>query len=210
MLEALVADLRKRLDAAERAGSRNSGKSSMPPSSDDLPGRTPPRQRRAAERAEQKKRGKQPGSPGTSMQACRRPRCHRAPTARTSGLSGGLPARPSAAPRVSWRDTRRVRGGRPRARNRTPCSRRTGWPGRTGCRCSPRPRRPAACCAIHRIRLPFSVQTPADRPYGVLFAFVTASSGVRNVSTDSTGPKISSRAIRCDWLTPVKTVGANQ
>ena len=33
---------------------------------------------------------------------------------------------------------------------------------------------------------------PADRPYGVLFAFSTASSGVRNVSTDSTGPKISS------------------
>ena len=67
VLEALVADLRKRLDATERAGSRNSGNSSMPPSSDDLPGRKPPRkQRRAAERAE-KKRGKQPGSPGTSM-----------------------------------------------------------------------------------------------------------------------------------------------
>ena len=67
VLEALVADLRKRLDATERAGSRNSGNSSMPPSSDDLPGRKPPRkQRRAAERAE-KKRGKQPGSLGTSM-----------------------------------------------------------------------------------------------------------------------------------------------
>jgi len=67
-LEALVADLRERLAAAERAGSRNSGNSSMPPSSDDLPGRKPPRkQRRAAERAEQKKRGKQPGSPGASM-----------------------------------------------------------------------------------------------------------------------------------------------
>ncbi len=65
-------------------------------------------------------------------------------------------------------------------------------------------------CAIHKIRLPFSVHTPADSPYGVLFAFVTASSGVRKVSTDSTGPKISSRAIRCDWLTPVNTVGANQ
>jgi hypothetical protein len=52
VLEALVADLRKRLEAAERAGSRNSGNSSMPPSSDDLPGRKPPRgQRRAAERA---------------------------------------------------------------------------------------------------------------------------------------------------------------
>ena len=40
----------------------------MPPSSDDLPGRKPPRkQRRAAERAGKKKRGKQPGSPGASM-----------------------------------------------------------------------------------------------------------------------------------------------
>ena len=67
-LEAVVADLREQLAAAERSGSRNSGNSSMPPSSDDLPGRKPPRkQRRAAERAEKKKRGKQPGSPGASM-----------------------------------------------------------------------------------------------------------------------------------------------
>ena len=65
-------------------------------------------------------------------------------------------------------------------------------------------------CAIHKIRLPFSVQIPADSPYGVLFALATASSGVRNVSTDSTGPKISSRAIRCAWLTPLNTVGGNQ
>jgi transposase len=65
VLEALAADLRKRLETAERAGSRNSRNSSMPPSSDDLPGRKPPRtQRRPAERAEKKKRGKQPGSPG--------------------------------------------------------------------------------------------------------------------------------------------------
>ena len=67
-LKAMVADLRDRLAAAERAGSRNSGNSSMPPSADDLPGRRPPRkQRRAADRAEKKKRGKQPGSPGASM-----------------------------------------------------------------------------------------------------------------------------------------------
>jgi transposase len=66
-LESMVADLREQLAAAERSGSRNSGNSSMPPSSDDLPGRKPPRkQRRAAERAE-KKRGKQPGSPGAAM-----------------------------------------------------------------------------------------------------------------------------------------------
>jgi hypothetical protein len=64
-LEAVVADLREQLETAGRAGSRNSGNSSMPPSSADLPGRKPPRkQRRAAERAEKKKRGKQPGSPG--------------------------------------------------------------------------------------------------------------------------------------------------
>ena len=57
-LEATVADLREQRTAAERSGSRNSGNSSMPPSSDDLPGRKPPRkQRRAAERAEKKKRG---------------------------------------------------------------------------------------------------------------------------------------------------------
>ena len=55
-LEAVVADLREQLAAAQRAGSRNSGNSSMPPSSDDLPGRKPPRkQRRAAERAEKKR-----------------------------------------------------------------------------------------------------------------------------------------------------------
>jgi len=70
VLEAMVADLRERLEAEERAGSRNSGNSSMPPSSDDRPGQKMPRkQRRAAERAEKKKRkrGKQPGSPGAAM-----------------------------------------------------------------------------------------------------------------------------------------------
>ena len=46
------------------------------------------------------------------------------------------------------------------------------------------------------MREPFSVQMPAESPYGVLFAFSTASSGVRNVRTDRTGPKISSCAIR--------------
>ena len=61
-----------------------------------------------------------------------------------------------------------------------------------------------------RMREPFSVQMPADSPYGVLFAFSTASSGVRNVSTESTGPKISSRAMRCAGETSVKNVGGNQ
>lgn len=67
-LEALIADLREELEAALRAGSRKSGNSSMPPGTDDQPGRKPPRrERRAAERAGRKKQGKQPGSPGASM-----------------------------------------------------------------------------------------------------------------------------------------------
>jgi len=43
-----------------------------------------------------------------------------------------------------------------------------------------------------------------------VFAFVTASAGVRKVMTESTGPKISCVAIRCAGATPVKTVGGNQ
>jgi transposase len=40
----------------------------MPPSGDDQPGRTPPRrERRAAESAAKRKRGKQPGAPGSAM-----------------------------------------------------------------------------------------------------------------------------------------------
>lgn len=69
-LEALVADLRGQLATLVREKSRNSGNSSLPPSSDDaVPGRKQPsrQQRRAAERSARKKRGKQPGSPGTSM-----------------------------------------------------------------------------------------------------------------------------------------------
>jgi transposase len=69
-LEARNAELAERLAVLERAASRNSANSSMAPSGDDLPGRRPPRkERRAAERAEGKKRkrGKQPGSPGAAM-----------------------------------------------------------------------------------------------------------------------------------------------
>ncbi len=64
--------------------------------------------------------------------------------------------------------------------------------------------------ATARMREPFSVQMPADRPYWLLLAFATASSGVRKVSTDRTGPKISSRATVCAWVTFVNSVGANQ
>jgi Family of unknown function (DUF6444) len=67
VLEALVSELREQLGAAERAGSRNSGNSSMPPRSDDLPGRTTPRkQRRAAERADKKS-----GGSSRAARACR-------------------------------------------------------------------------------------------------------------------------------------------
>jgi transposase len=65
--DAEIAELRERVARLERALSRNSGNSSLPPSSDDLPGRGLPRkQRRAAERGA-RKRGKQPGAPGAAM-----------------------------------------------------------------------------------------------------------------------------------------------
>ena len=59
-LEAVVAELRERLEAAERSGSRNSGNSSMPPSSDDLPGKKPPRDVRQSCHA-RPDRGRGPG-----------------------------------------------------------------------------------------------------------------------------------------------------
>jgi transposase len=55
-----VADLAARVERLERLTSRNSGSSSMPPSADDLPGRTPPRRKPSADR--KRKPGKQPGS----------------------------------------------------------------------------------------------------------------------------------------------------
>jgi transposase len=62
-----IGDLQEKVARLERLLSRNSGNSSMPPSSDDLPGRRPSRQqRRAAERAG-RKRGKQPGALGSAM-----------------------------------------------------------------------------------------------------------------------------------------------
>ncbi len=63
-----IAELREKMARLERLVSRNSGNSSLPPSSDDGPGRTRPsrQQRRAAERSA-RKRGKQPGAPGAGM-----------------------------------------------------------------------------------------------------------------------------------------------
>ena len=59
------AELLERVRALERALGRNSGNSSMPPSSDDLPGRTKPARRAA--RGSGRKRGKQKGAPGSSL-----------------------------------------------------------------------------------------------------------------------------------------------
>ena len=65
-LEAVVADLREQLAAAVRAGSRNSGNSSMPPSSDDQPGKKPPRPRQR-QGGRKRKPGKQPGALGAYL-----------------------------------------------------------------------------------------------------------------------------------------------
>jgi transposase len=64
-LTGLVRELREQLDAARRAASRNSGNSSMPPSSDDLPGRKAPAPR--AKPGGGRKPGKQPGAPGAHL-----------------------------------------------------------------------------------------------------------------------------------------------
>jgi transposase len=65
-LTAQVTDLSERLARLERAVSRNSGNSGMPPSADDLPGKTPPAPK--PKRGTGKKRqGKQRGAPGAHL-----------------------------------------------------------------------------------------------------------------------------------------------
>jgi hypothetical protein len=65
-LAAQVTDLAARLARLERAMSRNSGNSGMPPSADDLPGKTAPAPK--PKRGDGKKRqGKQPGAPGAHL-----------------------------------------------------------------------------------------------------------------------------------------------
>ena len=65
-LTALLTGLEERLAKLERAASRNSGNSSMPPSADDLPGKTAPEPGRG--RGSGKKRqGKQPGAAGAHL-----------------------------------------------------------------------------------------------------------------------------------------------
>ncbi len=69
-LQAANAELAGRLARLERLVSRNSGNSSMPPSKDSEPGRTPPDEggkRKCGGRDEGRKRGKQPGAPGSHL-----------------------------------------------------------------------------------------------------------------------------------------------
>jgi hypothetical protein len=57
--------LEQRVRRLERQASRNSGNCSLPPSTDDLPGRSKPAPRRATNSGRQ--RGKQKGTPGTTL-----------------------------------------------------------------------------------------------------------------------------------------------
>ena len=59
------AELAERVARLERLISRNSGNSSMPPSTDDLPGKKPPERR--PRRGGGRKPGKQPGAPGAYL-----------------------------------------------------------------------------------------------------------------------------------------------
>src|SRR5487761_1047300 len=65
-LTAQVADLAERLARLERAVSRNSGNSGMPPSADDLPGKTPPAPK-PGRGSGKRRQGKQPGAPGAHL-----------------------------------------------------------------------------------------------------------------------------------------------
>ncbi len=68
---AQIAELEERVARLERLISRNSGNSSMPPSTDDLPGKKPPERKPRCGCA--RKPGKQPGSPGAYLAWSDRP-----------------------------------------------------------------------------------------------------------------------------------------
>src|SRR3954451_15524482 len=65
-LTAVNEELAARLARVEHLLSRNSGNSSMPPSRDDDPGRTPPPARKRCG-GPKRPRGKQPGAPGANL-----------------------------------------------------------------------------------------------------------------------------------------------
>ena len=62
-----IAALREQVTRLERVLSRNSGNSSMPPSSDDLPGKKPPERKARGGAGKKRKPGKQPGAPGAYL-----------------------------------------------------------------------------------------------------------------------------------------------
>ncbi len=66
VLAGQVADLAARVERLERAASRNSGNSSMPPSADDLPGHAPPPAKPKRGKGGRRP-GKQPGAPGSHL-----------------------------------------------------------------------------------------------------------------------------------------------
>ena len=63
-LKAQLAEQADKIERLERLVSRNSGNSSMPPSSDDLPGKKPPERKQPGGG---RKPGKQPGAPGAYL-----------------------------------------------------------------------------------------------------------------------------------------------
>jgi transposase len=66
-LRAQNAELEARVARLERAASRNSGNSSMPPSTDGLPGKKPPREKQPRRPDGTRRPGKQPGAPGAYL-----------------------------------------------------------------------------------------------------------------------------------------------
>jgi len=67
VLTAANEELTARLARLEHLLSRNSGNSSMPPSQDDDPGRTPPPMRKRPDDGPKRTRGKQRGAPGANL-----------------------------------------------------------------------------------------------------------------------------------------------
>jgi transposase len=65
-LKAQLAGQAEKIARLERLVSRNSGNSSMPPSTDDLPGKKPP-ERKPSRGGGKRKPGKQPGAPGAYL-----------------------------------------------------------------------------------------------------------------------------------------------